>query len=104
MPDSIVTKTYQYKDRKFELIIKEGTPKLTVTPNRITLKLPPHFPKTDISRIEKWSLLIADKIPLNYPSVRGQFKGIRIGLQSDNKKVQKTFYFEDLDKEIKTDD
>lgn len=82
----------QYKDRQFELIIKEGDPKLTVTPTRITVKLPSSV--VDIDKYTQWSKLVADQIPLDTPSLRGRFVENSITLRKDNKKVYKTFNFE----------
>lgn len=77
--------------RKFELVIKEGDPKLTVTPTRITVKLPSSVVDTD--KYTQWSKLVADQIPLDTHSLRGRFIEESITLRKDNKEVYKTFNF-----------
>ena len=86
-----------YKDRQFELVIKEGDPKLTITPTKITVKLPLtdvecKLPSSvvDIDKYTQWAKLIAEQIPLNTPSLRGRFVKEIITLKKDNKEVYKT--------------
>ena len=86
--------------RQFELIIKEGDSKLTVTSTRITLKLPPLV--TDIDKYTQWAKLVAEQIPLDTPSLRGRFTEESITLRKDNKEVYKTFNFESVYEKYQT--
>ena len=84
--------------REFQLIIKEGTAKLTITPTRITVKVPSTCELTN--QYIQYAKLIAVQMPLDSLSLRGQFKEDYIKLYTDRKKSSITFYYQDLDKEI----
>ena len=79
--------------RQFELIIKKGEPKLTITPTRITVKLPPSV--IDTNKYSYWSKLVASQIPLTTNSLRGKFTKDSITLSKNNKELYKIFNFEE---------
>ena len=84
--------------REFQLIIKEGDPKLTITPTRITVKVPADCLLTDL--YVKYAQVISNLIDLNNTPLRGRFQQDNITLYTDKKKHSTAFYYQDLDKNI----
>ena len=81
-----------------EVIIKDVVrSKLTVTPTRQVLKIPPHTPVDDERRLLRFSEdIVAQLFPTNTHSMRGQFVcpidgKFMITLEDDSRKDRVTF-------------
>lgn len=83
--------------KKIEIIdVYSNRSRLTVTPDRVTIKLKNDLSQEEKDKLVKFSLQINEKMTPTDKSWRGRFQDFSIKLWLDNNQESKLFKFEEL--------